>query len=116
MITGCRDSKLHMDFLPAFQAGRGHGCKSSCTSGGVTVVGERGDGRRGDLGTEGRRDIFCSDKKARREGVGACTSVRSQRREMLQVPDGVGMDLGGCWCRCLDHSRWEGGKLEPLSP
>lgn len=72
MITGCRDSKLHMDFFPAFQAGRGHGCKSSCTSGGVAVMGERGGGRRGDLGRGGRRDIFPLDKKKQRESRWEC--------------------------------------------
>lgn len=81
-------------------------------------MGERGGGRRGDLGRGGRRDIFCSGKKARRMRVGACTSVQGQRQEMLQVPVGAGMGLGGCWCWCLDQpevGRGEAGAAAPLS-
>lgn len=73
MITGCRDSKLHIGFFPAFQAGQGHGCKSSCTSGEVTVLEVR-EGEFGNRRKEGRRDIFCLEKKARREQVGVCMS------------------------------------------
>lgn len=76
-------------------------------------MGERGGGRRGDLGRGGRRDIFCLGKKARRERVGACTSVQSQKQEMLLERGWVWEDAGaGPWT----SPKWEGEKLELLPP
>lgn len=78
-------------------------------------MGERGGGRRGDLGRGGRRDIFPLDKKKQRESRWECARVCEAKgrrcSRSLSEWGRVWEDAGaGLWTSL----NWEGKKLEPL--
>lgn len=81
------------------------------------MAGERGGGRRGDLGREGRKGIFCLEKKKQGESgwerARACEAKGGRCCGSMMEWGRIGEDAG---VGARTSSKREGEKLEPLPP